>query len=222
MCRRELPATVDVFGRNKRMGDGLHWYCRECRSSHRRKNLERFLASERAAHARNRAQRNAYTRSRWVDPEFRAKQLEANKAWHRKNADAKRAKNQRWRAENPEKVRKHLRDAYLRNQIRHNVSGHIAFCLKRVGSSKARRRFESLLGYGVDDLRRHIERQFRDGMTWDNHGSLWELDHIVPLASFTFASADDAEFRAAWALSNLQPLFKKHNRSKGGRRITLL
>jgi 5-methylcytosine-specific restriction endonuclease McrA len=51
-------------------------------------------------------------------------------------------------------------------------------------------------------------------MTWENFGD-WHVDHRVPLASFNYASADDPEFRAAWALTNLQPLWKRENLRKG-------
>lgn len=221
-CRVEKATTPENFRRNKRSRDGVHWYCKACQYADRQANRERYLAYERASHERNKVKRNAYTRSRWVDPEFRKTQLEVNKRWHQANADRKRSRNQQWRAENPDKVRGYLADAYARDPLRYNVSAHIAFCLKRSGSSKAGRRFESLLGYAVETLKQHIERQFSRGMSWGNHGTVWELDHIIPLTLFKFSSADDPEFRAAWALTNLRPLAKIENRSKGGRRATLL
>jgi hypothetical protein len=58
-------------------------------------------------------------------------------------------------------------------------------------------------------------------MSWDNIGD-WHIDHIVPLASFTFSSADDPEFRAAWALTNLRPLWAADNMRKHARREFLL
>lgn len=80
-----------------------------------------------------------------------------------------------------------------------------------------------LLGYSVTDLMGHLERQFEPGMSWANYGaSGWQIDHIVPLAFFTFKTPDDAEFRAAWALANMRPLWATENKSKGGRRTLLL
>lgn len=77
------------------------------------------------------------------------------------------------------------------------------------------------LGYTVADLRAHLECGFLPGMSWDNIGD-WHIDHIVPLASFTFSSADDPEFRAAWALTNLRPLWAADNMRKHARREFLL
>ena len=67
----------------------------------------------------------------------------------------------------------------------------------------------------------HLERQFLPGMTWGNRGE-WHIDHIVPLASFTFTSPDDPEFRAAWALTNLRPLWAKDNIRKSAKRTHLI
>lgn len=81
--------------------------------------------------------------------------------------------------------------------------------------------WQSLVGYSLDDLRRHLERQFTKGMTWDNIGK-WHVDHIQPRASFTFSDAADPEFLACWALTNLQPLWATDNLKKSDKRASLL
>lgn len=83
------------------------------------------------------------------------------------------------------------------------------------------RSWERLVGYTVTDLMRHLERQFLSGMSWDNRGE-WHIDHILPLASFKFTSPDDPEFRAAWALTNLRPLWAKDNMRKSDKRTHLI
>jgi hypothetical protein len=85
---------------------------------------------------------------------------------------------------------------------------------------KGGRSWTALVGYSVDKLMRHIERQFLPGMTWENR-SLWQVDHIVPLARFSFTSVDDPEFRAAWALTNLRPLWSEQNLQKRAKRTLL-
>lgn len=81
--------------------------------------------------------------------------------------------------------------------------------------------WQKLAGYTCDDLMMHLERQFTPGMSWGNFGD-WHIDHRQPLASFTFQSADDPEFAAAWAISNLQPLWASENMSKKDRLTCLL
>ena len=59
-------------------------------------------------------------------------------------------------------------------------------------------------------LKRHFESKFRDGMTWENHGKVWQVDHIIPLSSArTLEEVDDLN-----VLSNLQPLLIKENVKK--------
>jgi hypothetical protein len=73
------------------------------------------------------------------------------------------------------------------------------------------RSFE-LLGTDVESFKTHIESQFADGMSWENHGE-WHIDHIVPLASGK--TPEDI-----WKLchyTNLQPLWAADNIRKGAK-----
>ena len=78
-----------------------------------------------------------------------------------------------------------------------------------------------ILGYTSQDLREHLEKQFRDGMNWSNHGTLWHIDHIKPLCSFNFelpnGEVNYEEVKIANSLDNLQPLLIHENLSKGGK-----
>lgn len=87
--------------------------------------------------------------------------------------------------------------------------------------SKGRRSWEALVGWTKADLVAHLERQFVGGMAWDNRDR-WDIDHIVPLKSFSYTTAECPDFRAAWALSNLRPLWKPENATKQGRRTHLI
>lgn len=71
------------------------------------------------------------------------------------------------------------------------------------------------LGCRTYELREYLESKFEEGMTWDNYGSDWEIDHIKPLSKFDLKN--DEEFREVCNYNNLQPLWKKDNRSKGAR-----
>ncbi|OAM77705.1 hypothetical protein A3840_08725 [Devosia elaeis] len=86
---------------------------------------------------------------------------------------------------------------------------------------KGGKSWTELVGYGVSELRAHLERQFLPGMTWDNK-SEWHIDHIVPQSSFNYTSTDDPDFRACWALTNLRPLWARDNVRKQAKRTHLL
>lgn len=68
------------------------------------------------------------------------------------------------------------------------------------------------LGCSVKDFREHIEKQFSEGMSWDNYGE-WEIDHYVPIAYFKTINDIDKWF-VCWNYKNLRPLWAQDNRSK--------
>lgn len=78
---------------------------------------------------------------------------------------------------------------------------------------KSKRTLE-LLGCSVEKARRHIERQFRPGMTWDNHGTnVWHIDHIIPCSAFDLTDPEEQE--KCFNYKNLQPLWSVENLKKG-------
>ena len=71
-----------------------------------------------------------------------------------------------------------------------------------------------LLGYTVEDLMKHLESQFREGMSWDNYGkgkNKWNIDHIIPISKFNISSKNSPDFKICWSLNNLQPLWTENN-----------
>jgi hypothetical protein len=77
-------------------------------------------------------------------------------------------------------------------------------------------KWDEILGYKLIDLKKHLDNQFTEGMTWDNYGE-WHVDHIKPKSWFNYKSIKDKEFKECWGLNNLQPLWAKDNISKGNR-----
>lgn len=67
-----------------------------------------------------------------------------------------------------------------------------------------------LIGCSREDFMLHIQAQFRDGMSWNNHGSVWEFDHINPVSSFDLT--DPEQQRECFHWTNTRPLLKEENR----------
>lgn len=82
--------------------------------------------------------------------------------------------------------------------------------LRRKSIKKLAATFD-LLGVSIREFKLHIQSQFRDGMSWSNHGE-WELDHIRPIASFDLR--DEAQQRLCFHFTNFQPLWASENRKK--------
>lgn len=146
------------------------------------------------------------------------------KACRLKNKDAYDAKGREWAAANPDKRREAVNRWHRKNRLtpagrlNNRIRNSLSQCLRpgRKSTSKSQ-----LLGWTLDELKTHIERQFLKGMSWENM-SEWHIDHIVPLSSFKFESHEDPEFRRAWALTNLRPLWAGDNIRKHAKVLTLL
>ena len=67
-----------------------------------------------------------------------------------------------------------------------------------------------LLGCTFDELKKHLESKFSDGMNWNNYGRKgWHIDHIVPCCFFDLTRID--EQKKCFHYTNLQPLWAKTN-----------
>lgn len=147
--------------------------------------------------------------------------------WYRNNKERARA-HQKKQAASPEfKVRNRVYQyryhaRRLRNDgeyaLRSKMRVAILTALKQGRATAKGRWWEAAAGYTLEELRRHLEQQFAPGMTWENRGKVWEIDHIRPLAGFVIPDAECPAFREAWGLTNLRPLLKADNRAKGGPR----
>jgi len=89
---------------------------------------------------------------------------------------------------------------------------------KSLNGTKNYRKWQTLVGYTVEDLKSHIEKQFDTDMNWDNYGlNGWHIDHKIPRGAFNYSKTTDDDFKRCWALKNLQPLWAKENIRKGKR-----
>jgi hypothetical protein len=66
-----------------------------------------------------------------------------------------------------------------------------------------------------DDVVRHISALMQPGMTWENHGTVWHIDHRVPCCVFDLDNP--LEQRMCFHIDNIQPMWAKQNSGKGGR-----
>jgi hypothetical protein len=65
----------------------------------------------------------------------------------------------------------------------------------------------------IEEFKIHIEKQFTDGMTWENQGE-WHIDHIIPL-KYENPTLEEVIERLHY--TNTQPLWATDNIAKGNR-----
>ena len=123
---------------------------------------------------------------------------------------------------NPEKTSKqkmkYKRDRMKRDmtfKILHRLRTRILLVLH--GKKKAESSM-NLLGCTAEHLKKHLEEQFKDDMSWENYGIRgWHIDHIKPCASFDLSIIE--EQKECFHYTNLQPLWWFDNLAKSDKII---
>jgi len=124
--------------------------------------------------------------------------------------------------ENKEKARLRKREWDRKHRLdpTHRLSNNIRTNMcHALRGKKGFRKWESLIGYTLQDLINHLQSKLTPDMTWDNYGSLWQVDHITPKSWFKYDTAEHPEFKKCWSLNNLQPKLATDNIRKGNRFI---
>ena len=76
------------------------------------------------------------------------------------------------------------------------------------------------LGCDIKTFKAHIEAQFKEGMTWENHGE-WHIDHKIPLKykhNGETPSLEEVAKRLHY--TNTQPMWASENIAKGNRYVS--
>lgn len=173
---------------------------RQRKKTYYEKNKEKIIEKQKKYYAKN-----------------KKKILKKTAKYYKKNINKKKEYSHKYDKENRDKRNNYRRNKYNNDPIfrlRHNMCVAINRSLKAKGISKNGANWEKLVGYTRKELKIHIEKLFKNGMTWENRGK-WHIDHIVPVSFFKYNSTDDVEFKYCWSLNNLQPLWAEDNISKG-------
>ena len=202
ICTRcNMEKEFNEFYRNKNTSDKCHSRCKKCISEVHNERMNNDVEYRDKVRFCGKA---TYERM-MGDPVRSEKKKIVRRIFSRKPQQIKK------RREYQRELRK---DPMVR--LNRNISRGINYGLRR--GNKAGQHWEKLVGFTLADLKRHLEKQFKDGMTWENYGrGGWEVDHISPSSIFNFSKVEHPDFRRCWSLDNLQPLWASENLSKGAK-----
>jgi hypothetical protein len=119
-----------------------------------------------------------------------------------------------WRNKNKSRLKEYKRNYHnlveskdINSKLLHNLRSRLQQSIKQ---NKKWARTMELVGCSVNDLKKHLESKFVNGMSWDNYGRTgWHIDHILPCYSFDLSKED--EQRKCFHYTNLQPLWAVEN-----------
>lgn len=101
---------------------------------------------------------------------------------------------------------------YMKNtnfKLRTNLGHRLYFALK---TKKIIKKYSvaKYFGCSIEELKKHISSQFKEGMSWENYGKYtWHVDHIRPCVSFDLSKEE--EIYKCFNYTNLQPLWAQEN-----------
>ncbi len=181
-----------VKNRSKKGGCDIR--CKKCKNEKRDKN-------------------NAKEYARQYRIRFPEKTKKDKEIWRKNNVIKNREGKIRWRKKNP----KYIIEYHKKRKEKDPIFRMSCAMRSRIGRLIKRRlgkkyfNFQKYLGCNSED--NHIFNLFKEGMTWDNYGKEWHLDHKRPVASFDLTKKEDQI--EAFNYKNLQPMWKKENYEKG-------
>lgn len=216
------------FSKSKKSKDGLQFWCKDCRREYQKEYRETEKYKE-----RHKEYQKKYAKTNKGKEYYRAyKKTNKYKEQQKEYRNTEKWKEHRKEYRNTDKY-KEYHNEYQKEYIKKrklidpkfkldcNMTRAICTALR---GKKAGRQWESLVGYSVEDLMKHLESQFESWMNWDNWGigkGKWNIDHRRPKSLFNYTSAEDEEFKECWALENLQPLEAIENIRKSNNYIKI-
>jgi len=183
----------------------------------------------------------------WGTLEQHQNRKKKDREWDVSNPELKRGSTYRWRARHPDRARaSQIKNRQTRRENgkckayrsrsevkeKHRINTR-EYTKKNLFLVTTRSRYSKLIPnlhkhweahelLGADDttVRKHIEDQFQEGMTWENHGE-WHIDHILPCKMKHPLTGDDvfdlikpSHQKLLFNYRNLQPLWESDNCSK--------
>lgn len=149
------------------------------------------------------------------DSEYRKIRTAQHRIWKSKNKDHVKSSQRQWLNKNPEKRKSYRKARHVKEKlnpvfrIRRTLRKRLSKILKGKSNTVGK---SAILGCTSSQLREHLQNKFRNGMTWQNYGTYWQVDHILPCAAFDHT--DIKEVKICWNWQNLRPLEADKNLEK--------
>ncbi len=212
-------------------------YQKEYQKKYREKNKAYQNAYQKKYREKNREKlkeknKKYYQENKDKKKEYYIKNKEKLKEKRKKNKEKLKERKKKYYEENREKINEKKRKFYQKNKGKitqqqnkykkkkyHTDKNYRLTCLLRARFRKALKAQRAtknssvlkLSGLNVDDLKKWIESQFQEGMTWENI----HIDHMMPCASFDLT--DEKNHAICFHYTNLKPEFATDNITFGAK-----
>ena len=211
-CKEEKELCF--FGVDKKRNDGLRLHCNDCRKieslEYRKRNPEKRKETIKKYYENNKEKTKEKDKVRFLENPEKIRAIKL-KSYHKNKTKDEQIDRRR-------KYRKYKRKTDEKYKLADAIRSRIKFYIRINNITKKNKTFD-IVGCTPQFLKEHMEKQFKNEMTWENYGFYgWHIDHIIPLSS----AKSDKELYRLCHYTNLQPLWAKENLSKGSKILTHL
>ena len=182
--------TLDNFNNSSTSWDSLRWTCKNC--------LKLYRANE-----NTKKNKKNYNKKYWIKMD-KEKERERQRIYRKNNREKIKEKRKIYDKKYNNKNKNNPRFKL----IRHYRNELYKFVKKGKSS-------ENYVGCDLNFLKKHLENQFDENMNWNNYGSYWNIDHIIPCSSFDMENNFD--INSCFNYRNLQPMECELNSSKNNK-----
>jgi len=234
----KIEKTLCDFGFRKNAKDGRRGVCKICHNekyknyvkqnqkkiSQRQKQWQKNNREKIRLNSQNHRKKNIDVlkeKQKKYYWENKQKRLDNHKKWYDENREYAINKTLEWQEKNKERINKNRNIRHKERwekdilyRIKMNMRNRIKHFIKSKNFDKIRNGTFNVVGINPEELKKHIEKQFKNGMNWENYGQKgWHIDHIIPLSS---AKTEEDVYRLC-EYTNLQPLWSHENYKKGNK-----
>ena len=218
-CKKDLP--LSHFATRERMKRGVRKTIVEGRCRHCLAAQQHEYNTSETRKAKNRILLKSEKRKLWRRENRKRPSVVASEEAYRVSEAgrlslAKRKEryygSEKWRAAqdefNVQRRKRYAEDMLVR--LNACIGNTVAKMLK--GDRRTSRTlFEYTEFKDAENLAEHLEAKLHDGMTMENYGSVWHVDHQIAKCWY---SSSPEDVRRCWSKANLAPMFAHENMSK--------
>lgn len=212
ICNKcEEEKSTEEFSNDKNRKDGKYPTCKTCMKKIWHERKDTYKERSKKYREENKERLNEYYKQ-YRDAN-RDKKAKYDAKYRSENVERRREYNRQYRKDHATEIAEYKK-TWTAKQRKENVEFRIKRNLRRRIAHAISRNAKSdntmkLLGCDIEHFKKHLELKFKDGMTWENYGSVWVIDHVRPCASFDLLQ--EREQRKCFNYKNTQPLFKEEN-----------
>jgi hypothetical protein len=178
-----IKKKIEEFGKNKSQRDGLNYYCKKCVCEKSKQNTSKYKEYQKQWREKNKESVKEYQKKYKRDNRDKINEYQRNRPLEKKRKNSEKKK-QRDKVRRQTQSYKSKRSLYVKQKYRSDIQ----FQTKKKFEAKLNYLLEkndviesvALIGCTIPEYKAYLKQCFKEGMTFENYGTVWNIHRIVP------------------------------------------